>query len=85
MAVLFTKLADESAYGSRKCFRKDGYRTGAIVNVDFLTQPFGLTRGFTDVDFEGYPTNAKKARRLARTTDAARDMDTKARPINRSS
>ncbi|HVP10946.1 MAG TPA: sulfatase [Phycisphaerae bacterium] len=65
----FTRLAP-SAHTVAECFRDAGYATGEIVNVDYLTPPFGVTRGFTDVDFEVYDSNGLK-RDAGRTTDAA--------------
>jgi len=53
-------------------FKDAGYATASVVNVDFLTKPFGLTRGFDHVDFEVYPSNVKM-RNAERTTDAAID------------
>lgn len=53
-----------------ECFRDAGYATASVVNVDFLTEPFGLTQGFAEVDFEVYANN-EQVRPAARTTDAA--------------
>ena len=53
-----------------ECFRDAGYATREIVNVDFLTAPFGMTRGFNEVDFDVHDNNAEK-RSAADTTDAA--------------
>lgn len=47
-----------------------GFATAAIVNVDFLTEPFGMTQGFSQVDFEVYPSNIQ-VRPAKMTTDAA--------------
>ncbi len=60
----------ESVRTVAECFRDAGYATGAVVNVDFLTASFGMTQGFTDVDFEIYPNNVH-VRPAAPTTDAA--------------
>ncbi|UCG16349.1 MAG: sulfatase [Phycisphaerales bacterium] len=53
-----------------ECFRDEGYATASVVNVEFLTGPFGLTRGFDHVDFEVYPSNVQM-RSAGRTTNAA--------------
>ncbi|MFQ5804978.1 MAG: sulfatase [Phycisphaerae bacterium] len=53
-----------------ECFRDHGYATAAVINVDFLTGSFGMTQGFTDVDFEVYPSNVQ-VRPARPTTDAA--------------
>ncbi len=50
--------------------RDAGYRTGSIVNVAFLDEPFGLTRGFEDVDAKHFESN-RVVRRATETTDAA--------------
>jgi len=65
----FRKLPD-SVRTVAECFRDAGYATAAVVNVDFLTASFGMTQGFTDVDFEVYPNNIQ-ARPAKPTTDAA--------------
>ena len=51
-------------------FRRAGFATGAIVNVDFLTETFKMTRGFADVDAEFYGNNID-LRNATKTTDAA--------------
>jgi len=51
-------------------FRDAGYATFAVINVDWLSQTFGMTQGFDDVDFEGYGNNIQ-VRPAARTTDTA--------------
>jgi arylsulfatase A-like enzyme len=53
-----------------KSFRQAGYRTMAVVNVDFLSQPFGLMRGFEESSSVAYENNAEM-RDARRTTDAA--------------
>jgi arylsulfatase A-like enzyme len=50
--------------------RDGGLVTGAIVNVQFLTERFGLTRGFAHVDAH-VPTSNRDDRRAGPTTDAA--------------
>lgn len=51
-------------------FRDAGWRTGAVVNVDFLASSFGLAQGFEWVDEQWFPSNSK-VRRATPTTDAA--------------
>jgi arylsulfatase A-like enzyme len=51
-------------------FRERGYATGAIINVVFLDQPFGLTREFEHLDARHYESNLK-VRSAKDTTDAA--------------
>jgi arylsulfatase A-like enzyme len=51
-------------------FRAAGYATAAVVNVDFLARPFGVTRGFEHLDVRAYESN-EELRDAARTTDAA--------------
>ena len=51
-------------------FRDAGFATAAVVNVDFLDQAFGMTRGFEHVDFKAYPNNVQ-VRPAKRTTTAA--------------
>lgn len=51
-------------------FRANGYRTAAVVNVDFLGSGFGLARGFDTLDEEWYGTN-DRVRPATQTTDAA--------------
>ena len=53
-----------------KCFQEADYLTMAFVNVDFLSKPFGLTRGFDDVS-SVYFENNEEMRDARRTTDAA--------------
>ncbi len=65
----FRKLPD-SVRTIAEHLRDSGYATGAIVNVDFLTDSFGMTQGFTDVDSEFYRNNTEM-RSAAKTTDAA--------------
>jgi len=51
-------------------FRDAGYATASIVNVDFLTETFGMTRGFEHIDAKTYASN-REARSATETTDAA--------------
>jgi len=51
-------------------FRDAGWSTHAIVNVDFLTDAFGTTQGFDDVDARISNDN-HEVRRAGVTTDAA--------------
>lgn len=51
-------------------FRDAGYSTAAVVNVDFLARPFGVTRGFEHLDIRAYGSN-EELRDARRTTDAA--------------
>jgi arylsulfatase A-like enzyme len=51
-------------------FDTAGYATGGVINVDFLSDLFGVTRGFTEVDFEAYGNNSQ-VRNATKTTDAA--------------
>lgn len=85
-ASLFTSLAPEQhGAGGRaaeflglrdsiptlpKCFQSAGHATRAVVNVDFLSAPFGLMSGFDHTDSVFYENNAK-LRNAQATTDAA--------------
>lgn len=51
-------------------FRHMGARTAEIINVMFLTDTFGMTRGFDDVDAQA-PDSNEVVRRAGPTTDAA--------------
>lgn len=51
-------------------FQAAGYATHAIVNVDFLTETFGTTQGFDDVDARISSDN-HELRRAGPTVDAA--------------
>jgi choline-sulfatase len=51
-------------------FHAAGYATAAIVNVDFLSRPFGATRGFEHLDARAFEDN-ENVRGAAPTTDAA--------------
>ncbi len=50
--------------------RDAGYRTSAITNVDFLSEPFGTVQGFEHVNAFA-PADNRSARGAAATTDAA--------------
>ncbi|HEV8111746.1 MAG TPA: sulfatase [Planctomycetota bacterium] len=51
-------------------FRSAGYATAAIVNVDFLARPFGVTRAFERLDARAFEDN-ENVRAAGPTTDAA--------------
>jgi arylsulfatase A-like enzyme len=51
-------------------FKRAGYATASIVNVAFLGQDFGLSRGFDHVDAKSFESNLR-VRRAEKTTDAA--------------
>jgi choline-sulfatase len=51
-------------------FRAAGYATAAVVNVDFLARPFGVTRGFERLDARAFEDN-ENVRGAGPTTDAA--------------
>ena len=53
-----------------ECFAAAGYRTAAIVNVDFLSADFGVTQGFETLDARFTEDNAR-GRDARATTDAA--------------
>lgn len=53
-----------------ECFERAGYDTAAIVNVDFLSQPFGVTQGFRSLD-ERFSLDNARSRDARSTTDAA--------------
>ncbi len=65
----FTRL-DGAARTVGECFQDAGYRTVAIVNVEFLTEAFGLTKGFDRVDFVQSEGNSL-TRIAGQTTTAA--------------
>jgi len=65
----FTPLADHVATLAEQ-FKSAGYKTAAIINVFFLTERFGLTRGFDHVDYFDDTTN-EHMRPAVDTTDAA--------------
>ncbi|MCB9916324.1 MAG: sulfatase [Planctomycetes bacterium] len=53
-----------------EAFAAAGWRTAAVVNVDFLDRPFGLTQGFEHVDAAWSASN-DEVRDARGTTDAA--------------
>ncbi len=53
-----------------------GWRTGAVVNVDFLDKTFGLTQGVEDLDAQWYDSN-NEVRSAKETTDLALKWITK--------
>jgi arylsulfatase A-like enzyme len=61
---------DGSVETVTEVFRAAGWRTGAIVNVDFLDRGFGLTQGVDDLDAAWYESN-EEVRSATRTTDLA--------------
>ena len=65
----FTSLSDRVTTLA-EVFKNTGYKTGAVMNVFFLSDKFGLTRGFEYVDYFKGTTNTKM-RSAASTTDAA--------------
>ena len=62
----------ESARTLAEVCRDAGLETGAVVNVQFLTESFGMTQGFDDVDAY-VPTTNLDVRKAGPTTDAALD------------
>jgi len=55
-----------------EAFRDAGYRTGAVINVLFLSETFGLTRGFDHVDYyDSHGADNVDMRRATTTTDDA--------------
>lgn len=67
----FKKLRD-SARTAAECFKAAGYATGAVVNVDFLTKPFGMDQGYAVGDYDFFaPKDNQDMRRATATTDAA--------------
>ena len=67
--VAFRGLAPEVETVS-EAFQEAGWRTGAIVNVDFLDREFGLTQGVDDLDAAWYESN-REVRSATQTTDLA--------------
>lgn len=65
----FSPLGDNVVTVAER-FRDAGFGTAAIINVLFLSERFGLTRGFDHVDFFEETTN-EKMRPASDTTDAA--------------
>lgn len=65
----FLKLSDD-AFTVGECFQAAGSRTASIVNVDFLTEHFGMHKGFDTVDHDvGF--NNHLTRTASHTTDCA--------------
>ncbi|MCP4592697.1 MAG: sulfatase [bacterium] len=61
-----------SARTLAECFRDAGYATGAVVNVDFLTQPFGMNQGYAAADYDFHaPSDNVNMRDATATTSAA--------------
>jgi len=54
-----------------ECFGGQGYDTGAIINVLFLSPKFGLDRGFADYDFQPPKKSQRVQRRATEVTDRA--------------
>lgn len=69
--IAFRPLAEE-VQTVTESFRSAGWRTGAIVNVDFLDEGFGLTQGVDDLDARWYESN-QEVRSATQTTDLALD------------
>lgn len=65
----FRRLPDQ-AVTIAEVFKRAGSATGAIVNVDFLTETFGMTQGFDSVDADA-PSSNVEVRRAGPTTDVA--------------
>lgn len=65
----FTPLS-EHVTTVAEAFRSAGYRTAEIINVIFLSDKFGMTRGFDHVDFFEETSN-EVMRPALETTDAA--------------
>jgi arylsulfatase A-like enzyme len=65
----FTQLA-EGLPTLAEQFSTHGWRTGCVINVDFLGTKFGLTRGFQGVD-EVHHDDNDRVRNAGETTDAA--------------
>lgn len=60
----------DSVRTAAECFRDGGYATASVINVEFLTEPFGMTQGFDHVDHQAYPNNIE-VRSATETTNAA--------------
>lgn len=52
-----------------ECFWDQGYDTAAIVNVLFLAEKFGLTRGFDVYDYKAQDADQKDERKATEVTD----------------
>ena len=64
------RALDDSVVTVAEVFADAGWDTAAVVNVQFLTRPFGLMQGFEHVDARVSETN-REARSAGDTTDAA--------------
>ncbi len=60
----------EEARTVGQCFQNSGARTVCVANVDFLTETYGMTKGFDSIDFVK-STGNRLTRRAEETTDAA--------------
>ena len=67
--VAFRRLP-QAALTLAEVLAERGWRTGAVVNVDFLDRDFGLTQGVQDLDARWYGTN-REVRSATETTDKA--------------
>jgi arylsulfatase A-like enzyme len=54
-----------------ECYADQGYDTGAIVNVLFLSPKFGISRGFEDYDYQPPRDDQRVQRRATEVTDTA--------------
>ncbi len=54
-----------------ECYADQGYDTGAIINVLFLSPKFGISRGFDDYDFRPPREGQRVQRRATEVTDSA--------------
>ena len=54
-----------------ECYADQGYDTGAIINVLFLSPKFGISRGFDDYDFRPPREDQRVQRRATEVTDTA--------------
>ena len=66
----FTPLASDVRTFA-ECLRDQGYQTGAIVNVRFLHEKFGIGRGFDWYDFRGARDDLRDSRCAGEVTDLA--------------
>jgi arylsulfatase A-like enzyme len=64
------KVLEPGASTLAEVFRRNGASTGAVTNVLFLGQRFGMTQGFDDVD-EALGRDNRTGRRAGGTTEAA--------------
>ena len=54
-----------------ECYADQGYDTGAIINVLFLSPKYGIGRGFADYDFQPPRKDQRVQRRSTEVTDSA--------------